>query len=236
MTTMIPTPSISKRASPSRDHLLQAKTWVFDLDNTLYSGVHGLFEQIDARMRGYLAKFLNIDEDEAHRVQKSYFRQYGTTLRGMMINHTMDPTPYLNHVHDIDISAIPPAPDLDAALDRLDGRKVIFTNADMAHADRVLARLGIAHHFDAVFDIVEADFVPKPAAEVYDTLIERFAIEAQSAVMVEDIARNLEPAANLGMTTVWVRPVTECVICKEAPEGSHVDFETDDLVAWLKSL
>lgn len=226
----------SHTAPRSTANLARAQTWVFDLDNTLYSGVHGLFEQIDARMRGYLAKFLDVDEDEAHRVQKGYFRQYGTTLRGMMINHQMDPKPYLDHVHDIDISAIPPAPDLNAALGRLDGRKVIFTNADMAHAERTLDRLGITDHFDAVFDIVEADYVPKPEPEVYDILIKRFGITPQKAVMVEDIARNLEPAAKLGMTTVWVHPITECIVSKEAPTGDHVDFETDDLLAWLQAL
>lgn len=209
---------------------------MFDLDNTLYSGVHGLFEQIDARMCRFLAQFLDIDEGEAHRVQKSYFREYGTTLRGMMLNHAMPPKAYLDYVHDIDVSAIPSAPDLDAALKRLEGRKVIFTNADTAHAERVLARLGIANHFDAIFDIVESQYIPKPEPEIYDTLVERFAIDPPKAVMVEDIARNLKPAASLGMTTVWVRPITKCAVSKEAPDGDHVDFETDDLVAWLQAL
>lgn len=212
------------------------QTWVFDLDNTLYCGVHGLFEQIDARMKAYLAKYLDIDLDEAHRVQKSYFRDYGTTLRGMMLNHAMDPKPYLDFVHDIDVSAIPAAPELDAQLKRLTGRKVIFTNADMPHVERVLARLGIADHFDAVFDIFNADFVPKPEPAIYDTMVKHFGLNPKRAVMVEDIARNLEPAARLGMTTVWVRPITECQICKEPPTGSHVDFETDDLAAWLGTL
>ena len=154
----------------------------------------------------------------------------------MMLNHDMDPKPYLDHVHDIDVSLIPAAPDLDAALARLEGRKIIFTNADVAHAERVMARLGVSDHFDAIFDIVEAEYVPKPEPEIYDTLVKRFAITPRDAVMVEDIARNLEPAAKLGMRTVWVRPVTDCDVCKEAPEGDHVDFETDDLVAWLQAL
>lgn len=216
--------------------LLEADTWVFDLDNTLYSGVHGLFEQIDARMKAYLAQFLDIDEDEAYRVQKSYFRQYGTTLRGMMLNHAMDAKPYLDFVHDIDVTAIPAAPELDAQLARLPGRKVIFTNADMTHAQRVLKQLGITDHFDGVFDIVSADYIPKPEPEVYDTLVKRFGFDPKRAVMVEDIARNLEPAAALGMATVWVTPITECEVSKEPPTGSHVDFQTDDLVAWLSAL
>ncbi|MBF0248314.1 MAG: pyrimidine 5'-nucleotidase [Alphaproteobacteria bacterium] len=216
--------------------LRHAETWVFDLDNTLYSGVHGLFEQIDARMRDYLARFLDVDKDQAYRVQKDYFKRFGTTLRGMMLNHGMDPVPYLDYVHDIDVSAIPPAPELDRALSGLEGRKIIFTNADMAHVDRVLARLGVSDHFDGVFDIVEADFVPKPEPEIYDRLVKRFAFDPVRAVMVEDIARNLEPARALGMATVWVRPVTECAICKEEPVGDHVEHQTDDLVAWLESL
>lgn len=220
-------------ASPALRHM---DTWVFDLDNTLYSGVHGLFEQIDTRMKAYLARYLDVDEDQAYRVQKAYFRDYGTTLRGMMLNHAMDPKPYLDFVHDIDISAIPPAPELDAALSRLSGRKVIFTNADMAHVERVLARLGIADHFDGVFDIFHADFVPKPEPAIYDQLIDRFDLDPARAVMVEDIARNLEPAHALGMATVWVHPITECEICKEEPEGAYVQFETDDLAAWLAAL
>jgi len=230
---------MSQTARPSHTpptDLLQTEVWVFDLDNTLYSGVHGLFEQIDARMCGFLAQFLDIDEGEAHRVQKSYFREYGTTLRGMMLNHAMDPKAYLDYVHDIDVSAIPSAPDLGAALERLEGRKLIFTNADTAHAERVLARLGIANHFDAIFDIVESQYIPKPEPEIYTTMVKRFAIDPPKAVMVEDIARNLKPAAHLGMTTVWVRPITECAVSKEAPDGDHVDFETDDLVAWLQAL
>ncbi|MCR4378414.1 MAG: pyrimidine 5'-nucleotidase [Rhodospirillales bacterium] len=225
-----------KPAKLPRSALRQAETWVFDLDNTLYSGVHGLFEQIDARMKAYLAQVLNIDETAAYAVQKTYFRDYGTTLRGMMLNHAMEPKAYLDFVHNIDISAIPQAPELNAQLARLPGRKVIFTNADLPHVERVLKRLGIADHFDAVFDIYDADFIPKPAPEIYDTLVKRFAIEPNRAVMVEDIARNLQPAARLGMATVWVRPVTECAICKEEPSGAFVDFETDDLVAWLSAL
>jgi len=224
-----------EKISHTRD-LVNAKTWVFDLDNTLYSGNFGLFEQIDLRMKGYLSKYLDIKPDEAYRVQKKYFKDYGTTLRGMMINHDMDPVPYLDYVHDIDISKIPPAPRLHKALKRLAGRKVIFTNADLTHAERVLNRLGIAQHFDTIFDIHEAGFVPKPEPKIYDLLIQRLNIDPHSAVMVEDIARNLAPAATLGMSTVWVKPITDCEICKEQPTGNHVQFETDDLVAWLNAL
>lgn len=230
------TPSTQFKGA-SAPPLRHRETWVFDLDNTLYSGVHGLFEQIDRRMKVYLARYLDVDEDEAFRVQKAYFRDYGTTLRGMMLNHAMDPKPYLDFVHDIDVSAIPPAPELGEALGRLSGRKLIFTNSDMPHVERVLARLGIADHFDGVFDIFHADFVPKPEPAIYDQLVRRFAIDPARAVMVEDIARNLAPAHALGMTTVWVRPVTECAICKEEPEDAAcVHHQTDDLAAWLAAL
>jgi len=223
-----------RRPDPAR--LANAQTWVFDLDNTLYSGAHGLFDQIDHRMCGYLAHFLDIDRAQAHRVQKQYFRQYGTTLRGMMINHDMDPKPYLDHVHDVDLSAIPLDPDLHRALERLAGRKVIFTNADTGHAQRVLDQLGIGDHFDAIFDIIEAEYIPKPEPQIYDTLIQRLRIDPNTAVMVEDIARNLEPAAARGMATVWVRPISDCEVCTQAPGGDYVDFETDNLVTWLQAL
>lgn len=224
------------KTTPSAPALRDTDTWVFDLDNTLYCGSHRLFEQIDHRMTSYLSKYLDLDRTQARRVQKTFFRKYGSTLRGMMVNHNMDPKPYLDYVHHVDISSIPPSPDLDAALARLPGRKVIFTNADLAHAERVLNRLGVTDHFDTIFDIRDADFLPKPEPEVYDILVKRLNFDPIRAVMVEDIARNLEPAARLGMGTVWIKAITECEVCQEEPLGDHVDYVTDDLVAWLAAL
>lgn len=216
--------------------LLNAQTWVFDLDNTLYKIAAEQSLHIDTRIRDYLAHALDVGIEEAYCIQKDYFRKYGTTLRGLMLNHDIDPHAYLDSVHDFDVTTIPLMPGLNTALARLRGRKVIFTNADSAHAQRILDRLGIADHFTGVFDIFAANFIPKPARETYDAMLEHFTIDPRRAVMVEDIARNLKPAAQLGMTTVWLRSDAPCAIASAEPDGAHVDYVIDDLTAWLLAL
>ena len=186
----------------------QTETWVFDLDNTLYNAATDLFSQISQRMGVYIQSLLNLDADAARAVQKQYFHDYGTTLRGLMTVHGIDPRDFLADVHDIDYAPIVADPALDRALERLPGRKIIFTNADVPHTDRVLDRLGVTRHFDAVFDIAAADYTPKPAPEIYTALVDQYGMNPARATMVEDIARNLEPACALGMATVWVRTDT----------------------------
>lgn len=212
--------------------LRDADAWVFDLDNTLYSAEFDLFDQIDVRMRTYIAAFLGVPVDDAHRLQKQYFDQFGMSLRGLMHLHRMDPKPFLERVHDIDLSVLPPSPELDAALADLPGRKIIYTNASTRHAERVIDRLGVAHHIDAVFDIVEANYQPKPEPAAYDMIVKRHGLDPRSTVMVEDMARNLMPAALLGMTTVWVR--TESEFGRAGRDAVPIDHEVDDLVTWLR--
>jgi putative hydrolase of the HAD superfamily len=214
--------------------LRNAEAWVFDLDNTLYPATVDLFSQIDVRMRDYIAGFLGVDADQAYLLQKKYFRDYGTSLRGLMRQHGMDPGPFLDHVHDIDVNVLAASPALEAVLARLPGRKLVFTNASVDHAERVMDRLGIAHHFDAVFDIIEAQYIPKPEPEIYPILVERHGLDPARTVMVEDIARNLAPAAALGMTTVWVRTVSEHGA--DGAEEDYVHHVVDDLVAWLEDV
>lgn len=210
------------------------KTWIFDLDNTIYAARHSVFDQIDVRMGRFIARLLDLDPAAARRLQKDYFRDHGTTLRGLMVNHQIDPEDFLDYVHDIDVSPIPPSPALDAALEKLAGRKVIFTNGSTRHAGNVLARLGVADHFHGIFDIAAADYVPKPEPGPYRQLVERFAIEPRTAAMVEDMARNLEPAAALGMTTVWVR--TENDWGRERSDADYVHHVIDDVADWLAAM
>lgn len=214
--------------------LRAAEAWVFDLDNTLYPTTMNLFGQIDVKMRDYIAGFLGVDADQAYRLQKEYFRDYGTSLRGLMHRHGMDPKPFLDHVHDIDVNVLVASPALEAVLARLPGRKLVFTNASVRHAERVMDRLGISHHFDAVFDIIEAQYIPKPEPEIYPILIERHGLNAARTVMVEDIARNLAPAAALGMTTAWLRNDSDHG-CFGMNEG-YVHHVVDDLVTWLEDV
>lgn len=215
------------KVAPLRD----AAAWVFDLDNTLYSATNELFSQIDERMRGYIAAFLGLGLDEAYRVQKQYFHEFGTSLSGLMQRHDMDPAPFLAHVHDIDLSVLAPSPALEAALTALPGRKIIFTNASLVHAERVLNQLGVSHHFADIFDIAEARYRPKPDPEIYRSVVERFGLDPRASVMVEDMARNLVPAAELGMTTVWVRTLAEHAAW--GVDDRAIDYIVDDLPVWL---
>ena len=153
--------SNERRTPRGFDHV---ETWVFDLDNTLYPH-HLLWQQVDDRIRAYVAEFLKVSKDEAFRVQKDYYKRYGTTMRGLMTEHGLNPDDYLEYVHQIDHSPLEPNPALGAALEKLPGRKLILTNGTRKHADAVMRRLGIHHHFEDVFDIVAAELEPKPAAE-----------------------------------------------------------------------
>ncbi len=217
-----------------KDRLLGAEAWVFDLDNTLYPASSNLFAQIDQKMTRFIADFLDLDINEANRLRKIFFREHGTTMRGMMDCHGMEPGEFLDYVHDIDLGSVAPDPALGEALGRIPGRKIIFTNGPQAHARRIMDRLAIGHHFEAVFDIVEADYVPKPEPQAYEALIHRHRLQPEKSVMVEDLARNLAPAASMGMTTVWVRSENDWD--RKPPEGDSVHHVVDDLVQWLGEL
>ena len=215
-------------------------TWVFDLDNTLYPH-HLLWQRIDDRIRAYVAEFLKVTADEAFRVQKDYYKRYGTTMRGLMTEHGLDPDHYLDFVHQIDHSPLEPNPTLGDALEKLPGRKLILTNGTVAHADAVLKRLDIDKHFEDVFDIVAAELEPKPKAVTYERFLARHGVDPTKAAMFEDLARNLEVPHALGMTTVLVVPSGQREVFREEWElegrgDPHVDHVTDDLAGFLKDV
>jgi putative hydrolase of the HAD superfamily len=211
--------------------LSHVRHWVFDLDNTLYPATCDLFRQIDRRMGAYIARLLALGPEEARRVQKRYFRAYGTTLRGLMIHHRVDPRAYMAYVHDIDLTVMAPDPALDAALAALPGPKTVFTNASRAHAVQVLERLGIARRFGAIFDIHDAGYLPKPEPETYRRFIADHGVVAAETALFDDTAANLAPAAALGMTTVLVRPGEDGI--DNDPAAPHVHHVADDLAGWL---
>ena len=187
-------------------------------------------------MGRFIARQLGISNRAARTMQKAYFHAHGTTLRGLMLNHGIEPGDFLSYVHDIDVSVLPADHRLDRALERIGGRKLVFTNASAAHATRVLERLGIAHHFADIFDIVTAGYVPKPEPGVYDALIRRCGFDPARAAMVDDIARNLKPAAERGMATVWISNGDLDAPREEGMEehgGGYVDHVTDDIAGWL---
>jgi pyrimidine 5'-nucleotidase len=212
-------------------------TWVFDLDNTLYPASCSLFPQIDIRMRQFIAELLGLDLDEAFRLQKRYYREFGTTLRGLMLVNGIEPSVFLDYVHEVDCSVLSPDTRLDAALERLEGRKLIFTNGSERHAANVLDRLGLARHFEGVFDIAAAGYIPKPDPATYDLMVKRHGVDARTAAMFEDIHRNLVPAAAIGMTTVWVRDEVHCFGPNDGYDDiSHVHHITEELTQWLEDL
>ena len=217
------------------------ETWIFDLDNTLYPHNVNLWQQVDERIRDYIADFLKVTHKEAFRLQKDYYKRYGTSMRGMMTEHGMRSDDFLDFVHQIDHSPLEPNPALGDAIEKLPGRKVILTNGTRRHADAVLARLEIERHFQDVFDIIAAELEPKPSPQTYDRFLEALKIEAATAAMFEDLARNLAVPHALGMTTVLVVPEHSREVFREEWElegrdAPHVDHVTDNLTAFLRAI
>ena len=216
----------------------QVDTWVFDLDNTLYPHHVNLWEQVDARIRDYIAGFLKIPHAEAFRVQKDYYKRYGTSMRGLMTEHGMKPDDFLDFVHQIDHSPLQANEALGRAIEKLRGRKLILTNGTRRHAQAVLERLKLEHHFDEVFDIVAAALEPKPSPQTYARFLRTHAVDPARAAMFEDLARNLAVPHELGMTTVLVVPESTREVFREdweleGRDAPHVDHVTDDLTGFL---
>jgi putative hydrolase of the HAD superfamily len=190
-----------KAASP----LHEIETWIFDLDNTLYPGSCRLFAEIEQRMAAFIMAELKLDHEGAHALRRHFYTQHGTTLRGLMNEYGMEPTRFLDYVHEIDLSPVAEDQALGAAIAALPGRKLVFTNSTVRHSERVLARLGFGGHFAAIHDIVACDYRPKPDPAAYAHFVRHHAVDPRRAAMVEDMAKNLPPAAALGMTTIWVK-------------------------------
>lgn len=217
----------------SRSH----DTYIFDLDNTLYASASRLFSQIDANMTSFVQKHFDLPFEEAQALQKKYFEDHGTTLYGLMKKHDVNPHHFLDYIHDhVDYTWLTPHEDLKAALNALDGTKIVFTNASNHHASRVLDRLGIASCFSGCFDIIQADFAPKPHRETYEKLLSQFDVDPKRAIMFDDIPKNLVTASQVGMATVLILHDDEGLPYRydENTHGPFVDDQTDDLTRWLK--
>jgi putative hydrolase of the HAD superfamily len=230
---------MTTRIDPLR--FTQVTDWVFDLDNTLYPHHSNLFSQIDVRMTAYVAELLSLSREEARKLQKELYREYGTTLSGLMNRHHIDPDDFLEKVHDIDYSWLKPDPVLGAAIRQLPGRKFIFTNGNRGHAEKTARQLGILDHFDDIFDIIAAGLTPKPARETYDLFLASHGVAGANAVMFEDLARNLAMPKALGMTTVLVvpnnfEPTYSEIWERDADYEDDVDFVTDDLAGFLTAI
>jgi putative hydrolase of the HAD superfamily len=216
-------------------------SWVFDLDNTLYPHHVNLWQQVDARINEFVGSWLNISSENARAVQKDYYKRFGTTMRGMMTLHGVHADDYLAYVHKIDHSPLQPNPAMGEAIAKLPGRKLILTNGSVDHVDAVLERLGLATHFDGVFDIIAAELEPKPAPQTYQKFLALHSVDPTRAVMFEDLSRNLVVPHQLGMTTVLVVPDGSTDVVREdweleGRDAVHVDHVTDDLTGFLRGL
>jgi putative hydrolase of the HAD superfamily len=223
--------------------LAHVSTWVFDLDNTLYPRECNLFAQIDTLITHYMMGVTQLDFDEARKVQKTYYRDFGTTLNGLMHKHEVDPDHFLRTVHAIDYSPVPANGGLVEAIRGLPGRKFILTNGDVGHARAVLARLGPAEDvFEDIFDIRSMSFRPKPLPEAYEAFFSAHGIDARTAAMFDDLEKNLMVPHEVGMATVQVIAGSGFVHDQveawelEQTGGPHVHHVTADLAGFLRKL
>ena len=215
-------------------NLLDIKYWIFDLDNTLYSGQTKVFSEVDKKMSTFISKKMNIDLIKAKEIQKKYFYESGTTLSGLMKYDNIDPHEFLEFVHDIDISWLPKDLKLAEELEKIKEKKYIFTNGSHAHVKNVTKQLGIDGLFDGAFDIVDAGFVPKPHADPYHKIIKKFELDPKKAILIEDIAHNLEQAKNLGMKTCWLEN-NESFAKKDAHKP-YIDYKIKSLPSFLQEI
>jgi putative hydrolase of the HAD superfamily len=223
------TQSNPKRQKPERN-FREIAHWVFDLDNTLYSANAGLLSAIESRICLFVQRELALEHETAWKVQKEYFHRYGTTLRGLMNKHGTDPEHYLSFVNDVQLD-LAPDPHLRAGLERLPGRRVVFTSNCGRHAERVLDRLQIAHLFDDIFDMRSTGFVAKPKRAAYEAALRHGVIATSGAAMFDDLSVNLEIPASLGMTTIWLRPKAH-----DGERADYIHFETDNLADFLHAI
>ncbi len=211
-------------------------TWIFDLDNTLYSADSGIFQQVHQLMGEFISKKLNIDLQEAKKLQSKYYKQHGTTLRGMMDNHGVDPDYFLEEVHKLDYSIVGPNLKLNNELHKLKGKKIIYTNANLKHALAVLDKIDLSNYFDEIFDIKMANYIPKPEIKPYRQIIDLFDINVDSSAMFDDIAKNLVPAKKVGLTPVWIDAGYENFSDDIQASKDYLDYQTRDLSLFLKDV
>ena len=214
--------------------LKNIKYWLFDLDNTLYSGDTKVFDQVDKKMSKFISEKLKISEEEAKIIQKNYFHEYNTTLNGMIKNHDIDANEFLEFVHDVNLDFLKKDQFLGSQINKLNGKKIIFTNGSKAHAANVTGKIGIDKLFDGVFDIVDSDFYPKPSIEPYKKIIENYNIEPEYCIFFEDIARNLKPAHELGMKTVWIE--NDEPWAAKYSDSEFINYKTNNLANFLKEI
>lgn len=209
--------------------LSHVETWLFDLDNTLYPAECEYMALIEGRMTDFVERYTGLDREAARALQKRYYTEHGTTLAGLMMHHGMEPKAFLDEVHDVSMDRLTTDPGLSSAIHALPGRRLVFTNGSLGHAERVLGHLGLAHLFEDVFAIETADYIPKPAMATFEKVVARHALAPPATAFFEDSEKNLAPAALMGMTTVLVGAHAA------ASSADFVHHRTHDLAGFLTS-
>ena len=210
------------------------KNFIFDCDGVLYNDLEKVFGQVSKKMTEYIAKKLNLDLKKAKELQTNYFHKYNTSLNGLKIHHEINPDEFLKYVHDINLDFLEKDLVLRKELLKLEAKKIVFTNGSNDHVANITKHLGIDDLFDGVFDIVDCNFIPKPAIESYEKLSKKFNINPNETLFIEDIAKNLEPAKKLGMKTVWL--VNNEYWGKKDSDKDFIDLKIKNLSSFLKEI
>ena len=214
--------------------LKNIKNILFDCDGVLYKDLEAVFGQVSKRMTNYISKKLKLNIQKAKELQTNYFHKYNTSLNGLMIHHDIEPADFLKYVHDIDLTFMEKDLILREQLESLNLKKFIFTNGSKEHAANITKHLGIDDQFNGIFDIVDAEFSPKPEAKAFDLMIKKFEIDPKETIYIEDIAKNLSIAKIRGSTTVWLIN-NEYWGTKESNK-EYIDYKIENLSLFLKEI
>ena len=215
-------------------NLNNIKNILFDCDGVLYEDLEAVFGQVSKRMTHYISNKLNIDLKKAKELQTNYFHKYNTSLNGLMIHHEVDPKEFLKYVHDIDLSCLKKNDELRNELIKLNLKKYVFTNGSREHAENIIRHLGIEDLFDDIFDIIDAEYFPKPDPKNYDLMLKKFHIDPKETLYIEDIAKNLSIAKQLGTTTVWL--INEEQWGKKDSDKEFIDYKIKNVSLFLKEI
>ena len=214
--------------------LKNIKNILFDLDGVLYDDLEAVFGQVSRKMTKYISNKLNLNLEKAKELQTNYFHKYNTSLNGLMIHHDIDPEDFLNYVHDIDLTFMKKDLVLRNELENLKTKKFIFTNGSKNHAKNITKHLGIDDLFDGLFDIVDAEFSPKPTAKAFDLMIKKFKINPKETLYIEDIAKNLSIGKERGTITAWL--VNNEYWGKKESDKEFIDYKIENLSLFLKEI
>ena len=215
-------------------NLANIKNILFDCDGVLYQDLEAVFGQVSKKMTEYISKKLNIDLIKAKELQTNYFHKYNTSLNGLMIHHNIPPREFLDYVHDIDLSFLEKDKTLRYELENIKLNKYVFTNGSKEHVKNITTHLGIDDQFDGVFDIVDAEYHPKPEAKAFDLMVQKFKIDPNETLYIEDIAKNLSIGKERGTITAWL--INDEYWGKKESEKDYIDYKIENLSLFLKEI